>query len=240
MTDLPTSGSYTAFNARLADRYGTYENLPKDWCKTKTSTSRTLATLIDSGSTVLSLGCGIGFVEYDLALFRPDLHIFCSDFADPSGPWAVATLDNVKPGWTLSQGVESGNGESHKFDVIYLCQVLYALPSEEAITLLAKLATYLTDGGLLILVNSSVVPEENGQEQELRRAVGLRHLSQFLAKAVRGLRRLVFARTTTVYQPQFWGWQRDNWRYQEIVTEAGLKSVDVFPASGQSFLVATN
>ena len=237
VTDLPTSDFYSAFYARLADKYGTYDNLPGDYRKSKTSTSRTLATLIEANSTVLSFGCGIGFVEYALADKRPDLNIYCHDFADVSGSWPIADLDNVKLGWTPTQSVESGG---RKFDVIYLCQVLYAIPSEEAIKLLVRLAAHLTDGGLLILINSSGVPEENGQEQELVRAVGLQQLVQSLVEVGKKFCRPLLPRISRVRHPQFWGWQRDNRRYQTIVEEAGLKSIDVFPASGQSFQLTTN
>ena len=106
---------------------------------------------------------------------------------------------------------------------------------KEAIKLLVRLAAHLTDGGLLILINSSGVPEENGQEQELVRAVGLQQLVQSLVEVGKKFCRPLLARTSRVRHPQFWGWQRDNRRYQTIVEEAGLKSVDVFPASGQSF-----
>ncbi|SVB67701.1 uncharacterized protein METZ01_LOCUS220555 [marine metagenome] len=232
VTDLPTSDFYSAFYARLADKYGTYDNLPRDWRESKTSTSGTLANIIEANSTVLSFGCGIGFVEYALAHKRPDLNIYCHDFADVSGSWPIANLDNVKLGETSAQSVESGG---RKFDVIYLCQVLYAIPSEEAIKLLVRLAAHLNNGGLLILINSSGVPEENGQDQEPDRAVGLQQLAQSLMEVVKKFWRPLLVRTSRVQHPQFWGWQRDNRRYQAIIEEAGLKAVDVFPASGQSF-----
>ncbi len=231
LTDLPTPDFYTAFYSRLVETYGTYRNLPADWLRSKTNTSRELSACIELDSTVLSFGCGIGFVEWVLARERPDLKIFCHDFAGVPGSWPIADLENVEFGWVPAQ---SGEQRSKLFNVIYLCQVLYAVPYGEAIDLLTTLANQLVDGGMLILVDSSVLPEENGQDDQEHSA-----LAPVLAKFVKKSYRKLFG-ASRIQDPQFWGWQRDNQRYQAIIEEAGLESIDVFAAAGQSFHLTRN
>lgn len=143
---------YRSFYTKLFSTYKDFKSLPPDWLSNKTATAEAIGKEASQNTSVFSYGCGIGFVEKQLLGFRPDLSVAAFDFAETAGKW-IKQLHNI----TYTQGIQ----DQAKYDVIYLCQVLYALSFSDCVDLLKSLSKHLKINGKLILINTSITDEEN-------------------------------------------------------------------------------
>ena len=80
---LASSDFYSSFYTKLFSIYSGYKSLPPDWLSIKTETAKAIGDEINKDASVLSYGCGLGFVEKQLIGYRPDLSVTAFDFADP-------------------------------------------------------------------------------------------------------------------------------------------------------------
>ncbi len=69
---LASSNFYSSFYTKLFSKYNDFESLPQDWLNIKTATAEAIGEHIIQNASVLSYGCGLGFVEKQLIKFRPD------------------------------------------------------------------------------------------------------------------------------------------------------------------------
>jgi SAM-dependent methyltransferase len=220
---LASSDFYSSFYTKLFSTYKNAESLPPDWLINKTATAEAIEKEIGQNAAVLSYGCGLGFVEKQLARFRPDLSITAFDFAETAARWIKRDLYNI----TYTRTVQDGD----KYEVIYLCQVLYALSFSDSVDLLKSLSKHLKNNGKLILINTSITDEEN-REVKLQKSVKQK-LSTQLKALIRTIYRFIFP----TKKIQFWGWERNNDRYIEIATAAGLKQINIYSKANQAFII---
>ena len=220
---LPSSDFYSSFYTKLFSTYKNAYSLPPDWVSNKTATAEAIEQEISQNACVLSYGCGFGFVEKELARFRPDLSITAFDFAETAGRWIKRDSYNI----TFTQTVK----DDDKYEVIYLCQVLYALSFSDSVDLLKSLSKQLKINGKLILINTSITDEEN-REENSKKSVKQKLVTQLKA-LIRPIYRFIFP----TKKIQLWGWQRNNDRYIEIATAAGLKQINIYSKANQAFII---
>ena len=105
----------------------------------------------------------------------------------------------------------SGGGGGF-FDLIYLSAVDYAIPQKEMIDLLADQKALLRKNGSCIMISESFLKESSSAIQKGKDVVkvGIKHILEKLGFYHRG---------------QFWGWQRTQLEYQELMIKAGYSDV---------------
>ena len=179
---LASSDFYSSFYSKLFSTYKDFESLPLAWQNNKTATAKAIGQEVGQRASVLSYGCGLGFVEKQLIGFRPDLSITGFDFVESAGRWIKRDLHNIKYTQTIQ--------DDTKYDVIYLCQVLYALSFSDCVDLLKSLSNCLKNNGKLILINTSITDEEN-REAKPKKSVKKRLIKQ-LKELIRPIYRFIF------------------------------------------------
>lgn len=197
---LADSDFYDSFYRTLFEKYSCYASLDEKWRYQKDQVADWLMSIIPCGARVLSVGCGLGYIEQRLWRQYPgfiDLHV--SDYSTCSLEW----LKQILPAERIHESIASESG----FDIIYLCAVDYALPSDEIIVLLAKLRQSLRQGGQIIIISASYL--DNSLLLRLFRDckdVCMAFLDVFRIRS-RG---------------QFWGWMRSKYDYHSLMRRAGL------------------
>lgn len=209
-TKIANAEFYDAFYQALFEKYPDYDALDPAWRRNKDETADWLATLLPDGARVLSVGCGLGYMEQRLWRKhgdRIDLHV--QDYASESLRW----LRQVMPPEQIhDDAVEGGRGKTRaeRYDLIYLSAVDYALADDELIVLLAGIRDSLRENGHIVMISASFW-NETGWQSFIRSSKNT--VKWFLDSL--GLRK----------RGQLWGWMRSRDEYQAIMGAAGLVSV---------------
>lgn len=220
--ELPPPEFYSAFYERVFRTYANHESLPPSWREGKTATAQQISREISPGQVVLSYGCGLGYIEKKLAEQRSDIQLYAYDFSDTAGKWIKSDLTSIVYLNKLPP--------EHKFDVVYLSQVLYALNNDDCIALLIQLSDHLKPDGKIILINTSTTPNENGLTPE----------RSTIKSKLKDVLRPIYRRLSFINgnKRQFWGWQRNNNRYISMArSTTKLALASSYPSARQSFLV---
>jgi len=220
--NLATSDFYNAFYNRLFSKYRGFETLPAEWRQSKKDTAYALGDEMHKNAIVLSYGCGIGYIEKILAEKRPDISLTAHDFADTAKLWIGREITNLK----YVDRLDTNN----KFDVIYLCQVLYALSQQDAVRLLKILSNNLKKEGKIILVNTSIDLIENNSNYVANSRLTI--LQNFKRWGV-----FCFRLFFPYEGVQLWGWKRNFKCYLEISKESQLNLIETFSRAGQNFMI---
>lgn len=216
----PASGFYDAFYREVFLKYESFEALPLEWRKNKADTARAINSIIGDVPSVLSVGCGLGFVEKSLLEMNPILEIDTFDFSDVARRW----LKKIKGVRCLT---ELDSAEKYKF--IYTSQLLYALSDEDIAELAGFVSKHLQADGKFMTVDTSLNPSENTSQQINTR----RNLATYIKSLLYPLYFIVLKKGAV----QFWGWHRDDHEIIKMFENNGLTLVEKLSSAGQSFLV---
>jgi SAM-dependent methyltransferase len=224
--NLPTNNFYNQFYKKLLEKYNNFESLPKIWLQEKKITAENILKEINNNQKILSYGCGIGYIEKTLIELNPTLDLFALDFADNASHWIKTNFSEI----TFLNKLYIGQ----KFDLIYLCQLLYALSYSDCIELIKQLSHHLKPNGKILLINHSIIPCENGETET-------KHiLKSYIKSIIRPFYKKYFQplkkHKEKKHKEQFWGWQRDNKRYFEMAIEANM-NISKYSAAKQSFIM---
>ena len=210
---------YSTFYKELFYRYAGYDDLPKNWRDEKYKTAKSIAQFLKGKKKIMSVGCGLGYIEKCLVELKPRCHIDAYDFSMDASLW----LHSVE-GIRVIQELEKGD----KYDFIYCTQLLYALTDKEIYDFAVFLRSVLDNNAVFLTVDTSVDNRENGIATTLK--VRIKQEINFFFRPV-----YYFLRQK--HKAQFWGWTRDNSALIRIFREAGFDVDNSFSAVGQSFLV---
>lgn len=200
--ELADASFYNAFYRAFFERYKGYDDLGLGWRQNKEEIAEWLVRHLPDGTRVLSVGCGLGYIEQYLWKKyggRVELHV--QDYASEAHRW----LQQVMPAERIHPA--NGEGPDGFYDLIYLSAVDYALKDDELIDLLKELRQRLRVDGELILVSASFL-----EESPLRRFI---NASKDIAKVLLG--QLCF-----YDRGQFWGWMRSGAEYRAIMKNSGF------------------
>lgn len=209
-TKLADSAFYDSFYSAVFQKYEGYEALDPEWRQIKDEVTDWLATCIPDGARVLSVGCGLGYMEQRLWRKhgdRFDLHV--QDYASESLRW----LRRVMPAEHIHDANENEKvrlTESDRYDLIYLSGVDYALPDSDLIALLSRLTGRMRKDGRILIISGSFVEESVGQRS---------------IRACKEAAKWLLERLGLYKRGQLWGWLRSRAEYRAIMREAGLVSV---------------
>ena len=204
---------YDGLYDELFARYDSLESLPDDWRKQKLEVAAEIRKLYADSSSILSIGCGLGFIEKVLC---NDLAILNFDVFDSSQLALRWIKDEIKVK-TLSDL----KGHS-RYDFVFCVQLCYALTDQELLAFAKVVRSKLNEGGLFLTVDSSSIPAENGLSS---RPDSLSKIFIRLARDIAAPGR----------NSQFWGWLRDNEGLAKNFTSSGLVLESRFFAVGQTF-----
>lgn len=203
-TKLAGPDFYNAFYSKVFEKCQDYESLPADWRRNKNDVADWLAQTIPDGASVLSIGCGLGYMEQRLQHLhgnRIELHV--QDYASESLRWLRKTL----PASRIHDASEEG--QTACFDVIYLSAVDYALTDESLTGLLSKLKSNLKPEGRVIMISASFLDDKVGGGRVVKDAV--KALLYLTGMRERG---------------QFWGWKRTRLEYQQLMNTASFVRIE--------------
>jgi len=218
---LATADFYSEFYRLLFEIYPRYEELPIPWRNVKEETAKAISVEIPHQSSVLSYGCGLGFVERSLSGIRDDVFLDCYDFSEKTSRWLRAAESDHLRFVTVIDAEK-------KYDVVYACQVLYALPAKQVVDLIRDLSRCLMENGKIIIVHTSLRPCENGAS-----ASGYFSGLQVALYKLYSIFRRIFPKPDS----QLWGWVRDDAMYGGIFELAGFRVDKAYSSAGQSFMV---
>jgi hypothetical protein len=216
----PSSLFYVAFYNEIFTKYENFEKLPLKWRKIKADTTKAINGIIGAKSSVLSVGCGLGFVERSLIEINPTLKVDTFDFADTAKKW----LKDIKAINCLTK-LDS----TKKYELIYCSQLLYALSDKEINDLAKFVLKHLDEGGRFLTVDTSLNPSENSQK-----TIGIKLKLINLIKVFLHPFYYLLLRRGSV---QFWGWQRNNSEIIKLLKSNGLTLEKKQSNVEQSFLI---
>jgi ubiquinone/menaquinone biosynthesis C-methylase UbiE len=208
-TKVADAKFYDAFYRVFFQKYASYDSLDFDWQQVKKEIADWMAESLPDHARVLSVGCGLGYMEQRLWSEygdRIDLHV--QDVASESLRW----LRQVLPTERIHEAGNSQSCESpdEHYDLIYLSAVDYALSDEALVALMSELKNCLRTNGQIMILSASFL-DESIREKVI-------HSAKDVAKAVLGALGLY-------KRGQLWGWMRSRTEYRTIMRAAGMYSL---------------
>ncbi len=210
---------YATFYEELFRRYTAWSDLPAAWRQTKEGNARWLAQMLQAmreahpkpatdPQRVLSIGCGVGYLEKCLLDMQPEVELHLNDLSTAGLRW----LRDSVPSEHMYIGMPPNClPSSVRYDIIYLANIDHVVPTRQMVRLLEELRAQLLPGGRIVCLSSSLLEEDNN----FGKAVNCLKIALRAVLHILGLRR-----------QQFWGWRRTREEYQEIFHAAGLVNVE--------------
>jgi ubiquinone/menaquinone biosynthesis C-methylase UbiE len=218
--NLPKKKFYKKFYSKLFEKYKSFESFPKDFLEIKKKTAEYILKITFDNQRILSFGSGVGLVEEILNNLNPSLRLYIFDISDKSNILIKKNFRTIH----LKKRINK------KFNLIYLCQVLYAIPFSDCIKLIKKLSRHLTPDGKILLINTSIFDSENG----------VIHIKNVILNILKKLTIPIYKKFFPLQnrkKKQFWGWLRNNETYFEISKRANMKIDKCYSAAHQSFIL---
>lgn len=212
---LADSQFYSDFYKCFFSRYKCWDELSIEWRLSKQLVGDFLISRGKEG-TVLSVGCGLGFVEHHMKNCRPEIDLYLNDIASTSWAWIEKEIPSSH---RLVGMIPSCLPEGFRANLIYLCAVDYAMDDEALIKLLASLRSCLKEdhaAGECILISASFDDWGLSVAHSFRSALRLLKSCCAAALDILGLRS----------RGQFWGWERNCDDYRRIMAAAGFESIE--------------
>jgi SAM-dependent methyltransferase len=208
-TKLPDEFFYNEFYRLFFNKYQMYEDLDSKWRDNKEQIAKWIINnFIDKKFKILSIGCGIGFVE-NYIFKNSNLEIHVLDYASESLNW----LKKILPSQNIHQdGINSLNFKKQKFDIIYFSAVDYAFKQSDFIDNIKKYNKLLTKTGEIIIFSASYYIEP-------RISVKIKEKTLFYLKFILNKFGVLVNKTE-----QFWGWKRHRNDYIDIALKAGFNN----------------
>ncbi len=211
--ELARADFYNLFYEKLFKKYSDYEALPEAWRCSKSELADLLSQQTSGAVTVLSYGCGLGYMEqriHNLHKKRIELHV--QEYASDALQW----LSKVLPATQIHEVNDYPIGP---FDMIYLSAVDYAMTDDELVNLLSRFKNELKSNGQIIMISASYLDYYNKEGV-------LRAIKEMIKAA------LHFCRLRD--RGQLWGWMRTRSDYQRLIRAAGFVNIK------DEFLVTSN
>lgn len=202
--ELAGPAFYDAFYRALFAKYDGFDALDSDWRQKKDAVADWIAGEIPDGAKVLSVGCGLGYMEQRIWRQhggRIELHV--QDYASDALRW----LRSVMPSDNIHDITDGGAGS---YDMIYLSAVDYALDDRELRELLRSLKTSLKPEGRVLMVSASFLDEATVE----RVVLSVKDIAKWWLEQI-GL----------YERGQFWGWMRTRYDYHRAMRSAGFTGV---------------
>lgn len=130
-TALSDAEFYRAFYSEFRIRYSSYKDLDQSWRKTKEDQCQDLLHLLGSSQKILSIGSGVGYLEFLIAQDSTKTVTAIEPYADFSD-WMGNRVQ-------FHQGYFPDALNNYDFDFVFLSAVDYALTDSEYLELLVNI-----------------------------------------------------------------------------------------------------
>ena len=205
-----TSEFHDAFYTELFKQYTSFDSLPLSWKKEKQDTAFIISDLFHPNSSVLSYGCGLGYMEKNILERRSDLNIDFYDSSTVANRWLMNDIKDIK--FFIDEN------DFKQYDYILVSQVFTLLGTKDIKDLILRLKPNLKENGKIISINTSSIDIENGNMQSGN------IFSALKANALNFIRPFYYF-LFRYGRMQFWGWLRDNKTYKNIFNSCGYNIV---------------
>lgn len=204
---------YEAFYVEFFRRYQNWGQLSSKWRQSKKTWANFIATRMRNRSRVLSVGCGLGFVERCLSAQNPEIDLTIHEIAPSSWRWVEHEFAADRK---LTGRIPECFPKNAQFDLIYLGTVDYALDDESLVGLLAALRGYIAQpNGECLLISASFERTPETPSDIARARLG----------DVKELAKDVLGKFGLRPRGQFWGWIRTQAEYQSLMQRAGYRDI---------------
>jgi len=193
---------YEKFYEKFYNRYNSYEDLPKDWLLIKNEIADHISTCIDDEGSILSIGCGIGYIEKQLSKNYSSINIVAIDPGGCSSKWVKG---NVKLLNGFFPNVLSGIYSSNDFNFVYASSIDYVFDDKSYINFFSSLIKF---GFNDFLLTEIFVPNNNISllfKEGLKRILSKLHLYDI---------------------GQFWGYLRSDKEHLRLLKKAGFTNFE--------------
>lgn len=197
-TDLPTKYFYDQFYKKFYEKHESFEDLDENWKTYKFKIAKELANILVDKSSILSIGCGIGYVENELTKFNQNLQITA---IEPSGN-AVKWIKSNPRIVTQVGYFPNCIPHQHKFDLVYANNIEYVFSDKEYASFLQSVVEFgITD---FLVITSANYNLWVGAKLFLKRVL------QFLSTS------------DVVNRGQLWGYLRTKRQHIKLLRQAGF------------------
>lgn len=200
---------YDDFYDIFFTKYQSYSELDEDWRNKKDQIADWITQLIQKKSRVLSVGCGIGYIEQQLWLKHADyVDLYVQDYSSNASQWLrkIMPLERFEFVDSADKILEA----DRKFDIIYLSAVDYALTNDDLISLLSSLNTRLEKNGYILMISASYL--------DMSRASIVKYKAKNFIK-------YILSKIHLYNRGQFWGYIRSREEYRAILIKSGLSFI---------------
>jgi protein-L-isoaspartate O-methyltransferase len=211
---LPDAAFYAAFYEAFFQKYHSFADMPASWILQKNEWAAHIASCLpDSGAPhVLSVGCGLGYVESAILAQRTDINLHCTEITETPLRWVRPLLPE---GRCHAGYVPECLPRGLAFDMIYCGSIDYAMPDAVWLRLLQALRARLADGGRIVILSASLLPDP---------PMSIAGHARRCRQLWRILRHLLGRQTV-----QFWGWMRTVEENVALCRKAGLSGIRYGP-----------
>lgn len=201
---------YNSFYRELFRRYKGYDELDVVWRCVKTEKADWIAKRLHPGSRVLSVGCGLGYMEHCLLQKnKQDFELHVQDYASNALRWLSKELPASSI--HLNEGA-CCKTEGELYDLIYLSDVDYAVKEGDMIALLSDLKKKLCKSGTCLMISASFLEEAPKFAEQIK---------DWCKETIKH----VLEKIGAYHRDQFWGWKRTQAEYRELMRKAGYHSM---------------
>lgn len=202
-TNLPTKRFYDRFYEKFFEKHENFEQLDKNWVNYKLNVAHQLNNILTGKSSILSIGCGIGFVENELARLNAELQITAIEPSKNALKWIIK---NPRIRTCIGYFPECLDSK-HNFDMVYANNIEYVFNDSQYAFFLNSVVRFGVSDFLIITTanyNSWVA------------------FKGFLKDIIRYL----FTRGN-VDKGQLWGYLRSKKEHIKLLRDAGFNSITI-------------
>jgi hypothetical protein len=207
---------YQAFYEEFFRRHQNWQDLSPSWRQDKERCAHLVLAKSYENSKILSVGCGLGFIEHYIRANPSQRDLFIHEVAPSAWQWVGGEFSDEHK---LIGLIPACLPDGIQFDLVYISAVDYALDDDALVRLLAAIRPFLTkagDGGQCLLISASF------QETPVTVTDKVVALIRKLRGLVAGVLDIIGLRR----RGQFWGWLRTQKEYQLLMLRSGYRDIE--------------
>ena len=211
---LPDAAFYAAFYEAFFRKYSSFSDMPASWTAQKTTWAEKVLSCLPASDAphVLSVGCGLGYLESVILAQRADIQLHCTEISDAPLRWLRPLLPEGR--CHVGYAPDCLPPEL-AFDVIYCGGIDYAMPDAVWLRLLQALRARLTEEGRVLILSASLWPDP---------PMSIMSYARRCLQTGRVLCHLLGLQAV-----QFWGWMRTVEENVALCRKAGLSTITYGP-----------
>lgn len=216
---LADASFYEAFYTAFFKKYMSYDAIPKSWRVQKDAwvqkilTHVPISTETAAAPSILSVGCGIGYIEQAMLKVRPEIDLHVTEVTDVPLCWLRPMLSSDRCHVGFVPGCLP---PLRKFDVILCATIDYTMTDRVLKRVLKALRGYLKEDGVCVIFSVTVSTEHPPTFRQ--RLSNIKHACKCFAKHVTGKEK-----------KQFWGYLRTSEEYLALLQQAGFSQIESSP-----------